>query len=1078
MLKTFGLFKKMWRAMSAELRGFSNSPLITHNSQAETKTYTYNHITFIENNDALQPPSFLFKNNLTHTTSLKFHFMQTKFRFWLMTVSVTALSLVSSFVNAQTTTATLTSDQQDYAPGSVATLTGTGFTPGETVTLQVIHVGEDPDGTDPQYHEPWTVVADENGNFVTTWNVPVDGDALGASFKATADGQSSGLHAETFFTDANDLNIFASNCTTAKTTFCLGETVCIKASTINGGSHHIEWFSPFNSTTPVHTSTSSSTSITDSYIPTEGGTWTVKLIKESNGNSDNTQTFIVVTAPTIGNPGPNATIECTATPSFTAPTASDACSGATVNIVSTTTAAGSCTGNYNVTRSWDATDASGNHSATVSQTITVQDTQAPSINAPADATIECTATPTFGTPTASDACSGASVQQVGSDVTTPGSCAGTYSITRTWRAVDNCGNSSGTVAQTITVQDTQAPSINAPANTTIECTATPTFGAPTASDACSGATVNTLGADVTGGTACAQTVTRTWYAVDACNNTSATRSQTITIVDTQAPVISAAGADATIECTASPSFTAPTASDACHTSTVNIVGSDVTGGTVCARTVTRTWNAVDACGNTSATRSQTITIVDTQAPTITGVSVSQTCLWPPNHKMRDVTVNYTLGTDCSAVTSALSVSSNEPVNGTGDGNTSPDWAVLDDHHLQLRAEREGNGTGRIYTITITVTDACGNSSSTTTQVMVAHNIYGPANANASKVGSTVNFGGTFWDVTGNKHTAKWLLDGNAVATGTLTEPSGMKNGNVTGSYKFTAPGIYKLQLNITDQKGAISYVNTNGDLQALVVIYDPNGGYTYGSGSFTSPAGSVPSNPSATPKISFGFQSNYYKGATNPKGETEFDFDAGDFQFNALNFDYLVVDGAKAQFKGSGKISDNNGTIQSGINFIMTVIDGKLAGGVVDKIHMKIYNKNTGQIYYDNQPNATSDADDPTTTADGDITIVNPNMIVGTTTTTMARANTTEETKQVADKLSVVVYPNPSENQFMLKIESDNLKDKISVRVMDMYGRTVQIFTNLSAGQILHIGSNYKTGVYFIDMIQGDKHKQLKLIKQ
>jgi hypothetical protein len=52
-------------------------------------------------------------------------------------------------------------------------------------------------------------------------------------------------------------------------------------------------------------------------------------------------------------------------------------------------------------------------------------------------------------------------------------------------------------------------------------------------------------------------------------NSSATVSQTITQVDSQAPIIGAAGANATIECTATPIFTAPTATDACNTVTVN-----------------------------------------------------------------------------------------------------------------------------------------------------------------------------------------------------------------------------------------------------------------------------------------------------------------------------------------------------------------------------------------------------------------------------------------------------------------------------------------------------------------------------
>lgn len=97
--------------------------------------------------------------------------------------------------------ATLISDKDDYAPGTTVMLTGTGFIPLEIVTMQVVHVGDNPDGTDPQYHTNWTVTADEVGNFEAIWNVPTDGDAMGASLKATADGVS-GLHAEAFFTDA------------------------------------------------------------------------------------------------------------------------------------------------------------------------------------------------------------------------------------------------------------------------------------------------------------------------------------------------------------------------------------------------------------------------------------------------------------------------------------------------------------------------------------------------------------------------------------------------------------------------------------------------------------------------------------------------------------------------------------------------------------------------------------------------------------------------------------------------------------------------------------------------------------
>src|SRR5437773_1967816 len=151
-----------------------------------------------------------------------------------------------------------------------------------------------------------------------------------------------------------------------------------------------------------------------------------------------TITLLDNVAPTIGSAGANATIECTATPNFTVPTASDACNGATVNLLTSTTT-GTCT--KVITRTWDATDACGNHSGTQTQIITVVDTQGPTIgNAGANATINCTATPTFTAPTASDACSGATVQIVAPDVTTSGTCSNNYSVTRTWQAIDGCSN--------------------------------------------------------------------------------------------------------------------------------------------------------------------------------------------------------------------------------------------------------------------------------------------------------------------------------------------------------------------------------------------------------------------------------------------------------------------------------------------------------------------------------------------------------------------------------------------------------------------------------------------------------------
>lgn len=100
------------------------------------------------------------------------------------------LSLAAFKVQGQ---ATIQTDLLDYPPGSTAIITGTGFQPGETVTLQVLHTVGDSLGTDPQYHQPFTAIADGSGNITSTWWVPNDADALGATFKLKANGQLSGL---------------------------------------------------------------------------------------------------------------------------------------------------------------------------------------------------------------------------------------------------------------------------------------------------------------------------------------------------------------------------------------------------------------------------------------------------------------------------------------------------------------------------------------------------------------------------------------------------------------------------------------------------------------------------------------------------------------------------------------------------------------------------------------------------------------------------------------------------------------------------------------------------------------------
>jgi len=112
----------------------------------------------------------------------------------------------------------------------------------------------------------------------------------------------------------------------------------------------------------------------------------------------------------------------------------------------------------------------------------------------------------------------------------------------------------------------------------------------------------------------------------------------------------------------------------------------------------------------SASCSAKITVYDDNPPSITSLAADPNSLWPANHKMVPISVTVSAIDNCSPIVTSkiVKVTSNEPVDGLGDGDTAPDWLITGPLTLNLRAERAGNGTGRIYTITIECRDAAGN----------------------------------------------------------------------------------------------------------------------------------------------------------------------------------------------------------------------------------------------------------------------------------------------------------------------------------------------------------------------------------
>jgi hypothetical protein len=327
--------------------------------------------------------------------------------------------------------------------------------------------------------------------------------------------------------------------------------------------------------------------------------------------------------PTISCPS-NKIIQCSAStlPGNTGnANSTDNCDAAPMITHSDITTVGSCPQAYVITRTWVSTDHCGNMSSCV-QTINVIDNVGPVISCPPNVTIQCTGNTlpaNTGTATSTDNCD-PSPTITSTNVIVSGACPQAYTITRTWKSTDACGNMK-TCNQTITVVDNVGPAITCPIDVTIQCNANTlpaNTGIATTTDNCDSAPILTS-TDATVAGSCPQTyiITRTWKSTDACGNMN-TCNQLITVIDNVAPTISCPG-DVTIQCTANtlPGNTGTaTSNDNCDPSPT-ITSTDVTAAGSCpqAYVITRTWQSTDACGNMN-TCNQTITVIDNVAPSI------------------------------------------------------------------------------------------------------------------------------------------------------------------------------------------------------------------------------------------------------------------------------------------------------------------------------------------------------------------------------------------------------------------------------------------------------------------------------
>lgn len=310
----------------------------------------------------------------------------------------------------------------------------------------------------------------------------------------------------------------------------------------------------------------------------------------------------------------------------------------------------------------------------------------------------------------------------------------------------------------VNIVDTTDPMITAPPNVTVNTgpgasscgvvISNATLGNATASDGCSTSVTITRTGVPAGNNFPVGTTIVTYTADDGHGHTKSAQ-QVVTVIDNTPPTLSV---PANINVNAPPNSCSVNVNPGTATANDNCPGVTVTGTRSDSQplnapypvgTTTITWKATDASGNIT-TGTQTVKVNDATPPVIVLTS-GAIILGPPNHNYHTLSIanlvaSVTDSCDASVDINDVVISqatSDEIENGNGDGNTSTDIVIAPDcKSLQLRAERQGGGDGRVYKITVKVKDSGGNVATAVRTVIVP------------KSGSTATDSGVHYTVNG------------------------------------------------------------------------------------------------------------------------------------------------------------------------------------------------------------------------------------------------------------------------------------------------------------------------------------------
>jgi hypothetical protein len=341
-------------------------------------------------------------------------------------------------------------------------------------------------------------------------------------------------------------------------------------------------------------------------------------------------------------------------------------------------------------------------------------------------------------------------------------------------------------------------------------------------------------------------------------------------------------------------------------------------------------------------------------------------------------LNWTYSGNCAPVVTAdeADVTVDEGQTATNSGTVSDS----DGDSIALTASvgtvtNNGDGTwswsydttdGPVQTQTVTIDGADGSGGTAQATFNLTVNNVAPTAVTLAPttpnpvvaVNTSVPFDATFTDPAGTadqSYTCSFDWDDNGVVDATVQA----NYGACSSAASYSTPGVYTVSVTVTDKDGGVS----NELTYQYVVVYDPSAGFVTGGGWIDSPAGAYTADATLAGKATFGFVAKYRRGQSTPDGNTQFQFRAGDLNFHSTSYQWLVVAGANAKYRGVGTI---NG--QGAYDFMVTARDGNLlGGGQADGFRIKIWD--AGGVVYDNKIGEGDDSNATTDLGGGSIVI-------------------------------------------------------------------------------------------------------------